>query len=40
MFKSKSVRMQVMLPSLALIAIGSIALSGYSVWSQAEAQPP
>ncbi|KQZ49896.1 hypothetical protein ASD54_13355 [Rhizobium sp. Root149] len=38
MFKSKSVRMQVMLPSLALIAIGSIALSGYSVWSQAEAQ--
>ncbi len=36
MFKSKSVRMQVMLPSLALIAIGSIAISAYSVWSQAQ----
>ncbi|MFD1746872.1 methyl-accepting chemotaxis protein [Rhizobium helianthi] len=36
MFKSKSVRMQVMLPSLALIAAGSIAISAYAVWSQAD----
>ncbi|MDO1581904.1 methyl-accepting chemotaxis protein [Rhizobium oryzicola] len=35
MFNSKSIRMQVMLPSLALILIGSAALSLYSGWSQA-----
>lgn len=35
MFKSKSIRMQVMLPSLALILIGSAALSVYAGWSQA-----
>ena len=37
MLKSKSIRMQVMLPSLALILVGSAALSLYSGWSQAEA---
>jgi methyl-accepting chemotaxis protein len=36
MFKSKSIRMQVMLPSLALILSGCVALSLYSGWSQAE----
>ncbi|SIQ13955.1 Methyl-accepting chemotaxis protein [Rhizobium sp. RU35A] len=36
MFKSKSIRMQVMLPSLALILAGSVALSLYSGWSQAQ----